>query len=102
MNKPKPLNEKQVAFLQGLGSEPATLADISKFVGYNLQPGTTNALVKRGLADYGPDRVLVCPCCGRKRTVKTYVATAAGEDMLKELGKDNTLYFNEKVVDEAA
>lgn len=101
MNKPKPINEKQIAFLQGLGSEPAILADISKFVGYDLKSGTINPLIKRGLADYGPDRTLVCPCCGRKRTVKTYVATAAGEDMLKELGKDNTLYFNEKVVDEA-
>ena len=93
MNKPKPLNEKQIAFLQGLGAEPTTLAEISKFVGYELKSGTINPIVKRGLAACGPDRVLICPCCGHKRTYKTYIATVAGEDMLKALGKDNTIYF---------
>lgn len=53
--------------------QPLTLAEISARVGHPLSSGNINALVTtKGNIAKGDDRVTKCPCCGAKRTVKTY------------------------------
>ena len=68
------LNEKQVKVINTLkGSDKAlTLKEISDIVGFEVKSGTTNTLVKRNLIKIAGERVIVCPVCGHKHTVKEY------------------------------
>ncbi len=70
------LNEKQSAILRVLkdAADPLSLAEISAAAGFEVKSGTTNNLVKRGYMEVVGERTIVCPTCGRKRTVKTYRA----------------------------
>lgn len=70
-------NPTQQKFLKALTAEPQTLAEINKATGNEFKTGSINALVKKGLVEHGEDRTLVCPCCGRKTTVKTYKLASA-------------------------
>lgn len=65
-------NPTQQAFLKALSTEPHTLAEINSLAQREFKTGSINALVKKGLVEHGEDRVIICPTCGRKTTVKTY------------------------------
>lgn len=86
MSKEWQPNENQIKFLKELDGEELTLAEISGLAGVEFKTGSVNPLVKKGLAEHGDDRTIVCPCCGRKRVVKTYIATFATWDLLRKLG----------------
>ena len=66
-------NATQKQFLEVLSEEPHTLAELGELAGCEFKTGTVNALVKKGLVAHGDDKQIVCPMCGRKHTVKTWV-----------------------------
>lgn len=66
-------NENQNKFLAVLSEEPRTLAELSELAGTEFKTGSVNALVRKGLVAHGEDRVITCPACGHKHTVKTWV-----------------------------
>lgn len=66
-------NATQTKFLEVVGAEPHTLAELSQLAGVEFKTGSVNPLVKKGLVAHGEDKEVVCPCCGRKTKVKTWV-----------------------------
>ena len=68
------LNQKQTAVLNVLkgADKPMTLAEIGTAIGSPVKSGTTNTLVARGLMKIVGERVVVCPCCGKKTKVNEY------------------------------
>lgn len=68
------LNEKQVKVINALkeSDKALTLKEISDIVGFEVKSGTTNTLVKRNFIKIAGERVIVCPVCGHKHTVKEY------------------------------
>lgn len=66
-------NENQKKFLEVLSKEPHTLAELSELAGVEFKTGSVNTLVKKGLVAHGEDKQIVCPACGHKHTVKTWV-----------------------------
>lgn len=66
-------NANQKKFLEVLSKEPHTLAELSKLAGVEFKTGSVNALVNKGLVVHGEDQQIVCPMCGHKHKVKTWV-----------------------------
>ena len=68
------MNEKRTAVIETLknATAPMTLTEISNKAGVEIKSGTTNAMVKAGLIVVSGERVIVCPSCGHKQTVKEY------------------------------
>lgn len=66
-------NANQKKFLEVVSKEPHTLAELGKLAGCEFKTGTVNTLVKKGLVAHGEDKQVVCPACGHKHTVKTWV-----------------------------
>lgn len=66
-------NANQKKFLEVLSAEPRTLAELGELAGCEFKTGTVNTLIKKGLVAHGEDKQIVCPACGHKHTVKTWV-----------------------------
>jgi hypothetical protein len=66
-------NENQKKFLEVVSNEPMTLAELNNRAGMEFATGSINVLAKKGLVGHGEDRTLVCPCCGHKKKVKTWI-----------------------------
>lgn len=77
MSKEKTINysdtEKKIVTALAESADPLTLHEISDKIGQVLTSGNINALVKKGNIRTCGDRVIVCPACGSKKTVKEYL-----------------------------
>ena len=75
------MNEKRVKILEVLkeAESPMTLAEISKFAGFVVKTGTTNAMVKAGMMVKAGVREIVCPVCGSKHKVAEYTLGTVAE-----------------------
>lgn len=70
----KKLTNMQMGILEVMkDKEPLCLFEISYLYGETIQPGTMNALVKRGYVVKSGERAIRCPECHSMRKYNEYV-----------------------------